>query len=554
MMGKSLLLMLLFICLAEISLAQSNPRYLVLYKDKANSPYSVDKPTDFLSSRAVTRRTRQNIPVTTNDFPVNPAYVTAVKQTGALVIYSSRWFNGSVVEASASQLEQIKKLSFYKGIELDLPVANLTFKSAGIERTAATENKLETTEDLDYGRMRDQLALMEVEQLHQKGYHGEGMLIAVLDDGFFQANQVGFLKPVYDENRIVDTHDFVARDNNVYNDGSHGLNVLSTMAAYLPASMIAIAFKATYALYRTENGSGESPYEEITWLLGAERADSLGVDVINSSLGYTTFDGEFNTSAYNHTYQQMDGKTTIISRAARFATRKGILVVNSAGNDGNKAWKYIAAPADVDSVLSVGATYYDRSYVAFSSVGPNAAGQQKPDIAAVGGGTVLGSTAGNVTTGNGTSFSSPLIAALGAIFWQENPTLTAQQIIYVLKKSGNQAAAPDNLLGYGVPSVSKAEQIIKNEFAPLGIENDLIQSITLSPNPADKNVTLSVPNSLIGKKASLVTYSSNGQRLHNSEVTLLDKTDLATHTLSTGLYLLRVKVGDHERTLKFIKQ
>ena len=553
-MMKHLLLTSVCICLCVISFAQSNPRYLVLYKDKANSPFSVDKPTDFLSQRSVTRRTRQNVPVTTNDLPVNPAYVAAVKQTGAQIIYSSRWFNGTLVEASASQLEQIKKLSFYKGIELNLPVANLTSKTAGIERTAVVNNKLETTEDIDYGRMRDQLTLMEVEQLHQKGFHGEGMLIAVLDDGFSQANQVGFLKPLFDEKRVADTHDFVARETNVYNDGSHGLNVLSAMAAYLPVTMVAIAFKATYALYRTENNNSESPYEEITWLLGAERADSLGADVINSSLGYTTFDGEFGTPAYNHTYEQMDGKTTIVSRAARFATRKGILVSNSAGNDGNKSWKYIAAPADVDSVLTVGATLYDRSYSAFSSVGPNAVGQQKPDIAAVGTGTVVGNTAGNAVTGNGTSFSSPQIAALSAVLWQAYPNLTAQQIIYVLKKSGNQATRPDNLLGYGVPAMSKAEQIIKAEFAPLGTENNVIRSIVLSPNPAVQNLTLTIPQSLIGKKASLTIYQINGQSVSDFQVLLSEKTDVKTNALSTGLYLLKVRVGDQESALKFIKQ
>jgi serine protease AprX len=136
----------------------------------------------------------------------------------------------------------------------------------------------------------------------------------------------------------------------------------------------------------------ESPYEEITWLLGAERADSLGADIINSSLGYTTFEGEFDNDAYNHTYDDMDGKTTIVSRAARFATRTGILVTNSAGNDGNKSWHYIGAPADVDSVFTIGATNYDRSYAALSSVGPNAAGDQKPDVAAVGAGTIVGNT------------------------------------------------------------------------------------------------------------------------------------------------------------------
>ncbi|TLV01141.1 S8 family peptidase [Dyadobacter luticola] len=554
-MTKNLLLTLAFICAAILECAaQTNPRYLVLFNDKANSPYTVAKPAEYLSERAISRRTRQNIPISSRDFPVNPAYIAAVKQTGATIIYSSRWFNGSLVEASATQLAAIKKLAFFKGIELDLPVANLTSQSPGIERVSAINKKFETEEEpLSYGSMNAQLALMEVPALHQKGLHGEGMLVAILDNGFSQGEEVGFLKTPRDEKRIVDTHDFVDRDGNVYNNGSHGLNVLSTIAAYQPGTMIGAAFKASFALYHTENDGGESPYEEITWLLAAERADSLGVDVINSSLGYTTFDGEFDTDAYNHTYEDMDGKTTIISRAARIATRTGMIVTVSAGNDGNKSWHYISAPADVDSVLSVGATTYDRTYAAFSSVGPNAAGQMKPDISAVGAGAIVGTTAGTASSSNGTSFSSPLIAGLATVLWQEHPSLTAQQIIYVLKKSGHNAANPDNMIGYGVPSVTKAEEIIQNEFMPLGTEKEMLQAVVVSPNPAHAEVTLTIPQTLVGKNAELNIYGATGSSHFKSATRLSEKHNINTRQLPAGLYLIHLKVENQERTLKFIK-
>ncbi|WP_221393376.1 S8 family peptidase [Dyadobacter sp. NIV53] len=554
-MAKSILLILFCILFTtSYGIAQSNPRYLILYKDKANSLYTVDKPAEFLSERSISRRARQNIPVTIQDFPVNPGYVWAIGQTGAKVIYSSRWFNGSLVEASDAQLADIKKLSFYKGIELNLPVANLTSKSPGIERISAVDRKMETSEELNYGRMNDQLALMEVPQLHDKGFHGENMIISVIDNGFINGKNLGFLKPVFDENRVLDTHDFVGRDGNVYNDGSHGLEVLSTIAAYAPSSMIGAAFKATFALYVTEANLVESPYEEITWLLAAERADSVGTDIISSSLGYSYFDGEFDTPAYNHTYADMDGKTTIISRAARYATRKGILVVISAGNEGNDPWRYITAPADVDSVLSVGATNYDLSYAAFSSIGPNYIGQQKPDVAAVGAGTVVGNASGNVGLNNGTSFSTPLIAGLSAILWQAYPYLSAQQVISVLKRSGNQANNPDNMLGYGVPSVSKAENIIYDEFKPLGVENDLLKSIILSPNPTANDLILTIPQSLVGKKASFRIFHSNGGLLSNYDVNLSQTMAVNTKALTTGLYIAKIKVGNLERALKFIKQ
>jgi serine protease AprX len=238
-MSKSLLYFIIFMsAIPTFCLAQSNPRYLILYKDKANSPFSIDKPTDFLSARSVSRRTRQNISIAAQDLPVNPDYVAAVKQTGAEIIYSSRWFNGSLVEASAEQLVAIKKLAFYKGIELNLPVANLTSKSPGIERVAGIKEKFEATEDVDYGNMNAQLQLMEAPALHKKGFQGENMLIAILDNGFNNGDEVGFFKQLRDEKRIIDTHDFVGRDGEVFRDGSHGLAVLSTIAANQPGTMI----------------------------------------------------------------------------------------------------------------------------------------------------------------------------------------------------------------------------------------------------------------------------------------------------------------------------
>jgi len=538
--------------LSNISQAQTNPRYLILFKDKVGSPYSVSQPAAYLSAKAIARRTRQKIAITENDLPVNPSYVTALKQTGATVIYSSRWFNGTLVEASAGQLADIKNLPFYKGIEQNHALANLTTASPGL-RTGAVETGNKAVADLDYGRMREQLALMGVDQQHQKGYQGENMLVAIFDAGFYKANELEFLKPVFNENRVLDTHDFISRNKDVYDDDSHGLHVFSIIAANQPGTMIGAAFKANFVLYRTENVLMETPYEEVTWLLAAERADSIGVDVINSSLGYNSFEGEFNTPEYNYTYQDMDGKTTIISRAARFAARKGMLVVNSAGNEGNKSWKYISAPADVDSVLSVGATTIDKSYAAFSSVGPNAIGQQKPDVSAVGSGTVFGNSSGNVATGNGTSYSSPLIAGLATILWQGFPNLTAQEIIQALKKSGHLATAPNNFLGFGVPNVTLAAEIITNGIV-LGTEPEILESIVLSPNPVQQDLTLTFPVALAGKKSIVSIISQSGQTLWEKQV-LLDKTlPLQTSGLSTGLYLIKVEVQNRSRTLKFIKQ
>jgi serine protease AprX len=554
-MIRYVLSVILFYCLGlNCSFGQSNPRYFVLFKDKASSPFTVNKPSEYLSARAIARRNRQNIPVTQNDFPVNPSYIAAVKQTGALAIFPSRWFNGLVVEASASQLEAIKKLSFYKGIELNLPIANLTSKSPGVERIAASESKLETTVDIDYGKMRDQLALLGVDQLHQKGFHGENMLIAVFDNGFVKANEIDYFKPIFDDKRLTDSYNFLTRTSNVYATGDHGRAVLSIIAANKPGTLVGPAFKANFALYTTESDLIESPYEEVTWLMAAERADSLGVDVINSSLGYYSFDGEFNTDAYNYPYSKMDGKTTIISRAARIASRKGMIVTNAAGNEGDKTWHHIVAPADVDSVLSVGATNYLRNYASFSSVGPNAIEQIKPDVAAVGDGTIFGSALGTASSGKGTSYSSPQIAGLATILWQAYSNLTSQQIINVLKKSGHQAAKPDNLLGYGVPDVLRAEAIILADFPILGTENEDLGSIVLSPNPAKDRIELDFPSNLEGQKATFGIILPDGKVLSSNNLTVQSKTSLAVNNLQTGLYLLRITVKNQIRTFKFLKE
>jgi serine protease AprX len=243
-----------------------------------------------------------------------------------------------------------------------------------------------------------------------------------------------------------------------------------------------------------------------------------------------------------------------VSRAARFATRKGILVVNSAGNEGTNSWRYITAPADVDSVLTVGATGYNREYASLSSVGPNAAGIQKPDVAAVGAGAIVGNASGGASSGSGTSFSSPQVAGLAAILWQAFPNLTAQQIIYALKKSGHNAANPDNLLGYGVPNAIKAQQIIENEFSPLGTEKELLSAVILSPNPAQHEVVLSIPQTLVGKMAKVNLYAASGATMLSSVSRLTNIKTLPTANLSSGLYMVHIRVDNQERTLKFIKQ
>ena len=436
------LLMILGTGLNPVS-AQNAYLYLVLFKDKTGTPHRIDQPDSFLSTRSIQRRMKQHIPVRESDLPVNPEYVTAVRNTGAQILHTTRWFNGVVVNATDEQMETIRSLPFFKEIEKDRAL-NLPRSSA---RMADKKEKFTSTESIDYGTSRMQLEMLGVPNLHEMGFTGKGLLIGVFDAGFYRANNMNYLRHLFNEGHITDTYDFISRDKNVYDDHTHGLQVLSAMASRLEGQLVGPAFEADYLLYRTENDAIEYPYEEVAWLLAAERADSIGVDLINTSLGYYDFDNP----VYNYAYSEMDGRTTIISRAARMAARCGILLVNAAGNEGNNSWRHITAPADVDSVLTVGAVTSAGNRASFSSIGPNAEGLIKPDVVALGSGVRLGASSGGITTSQGTSFASPLIASFAALLWQKFPEKTAQELADYIRSLGSKADNPDNELGYGLP-------------------------------------------------------------------------------------------------------
>ena len=414
-------------CLGQ-SFAQTQYKYLVLLKDKNNSPFAVDLPLNFLSQKAIDRRFKQGITVKTSDLPPNPTYIAAIEQTGATVIYKSRWMNAALVQANETQKNAILSLFFVKGIEFNRPLKQA--RKQVIFDKFGTEN----TTSLNYGDATAQIQLLGADAMHDLGFHGEGMLVALLDDGFLNVNTSVCLQHLFLTNKIAKVYDFVDNDNTVYAQGGHGTAVLSTMAGYLVNQMISPAFGASVALFRTEDNNSETPLEEANWLFAAEMADSLGADIISSSLGYNTFDNP----ADDYTTAMMNGKTALSTRAADLATERGMVVVLSAGNLGSNSWQIITAPADADSVLAVGAVTRAGVYASFSSRGNTADGRIKPDVVAVGSGTALCNTSGNAATSNGTSFSAPLVAGLVAGFWQANPYLTAQEVTRCIRKSGHQ--------------------------------------------------------------------------------------------------------------------
>jgi len=532
-------------CFGRAAQAQRAGQYLLLFRDKAGTPFRIDRPDQFLSARSVSRRQRQGIAVTERDLPVTPAYLTGLRQAGATVLYTSRWLNAALVQIAPTQLPALLALPYVQGLETGRVLNNA--------RLGATDQPVTDDERASkfgratsvpaYGPGDFQLRQLGVDQMHDSGYHGETMLVAILDAGFLRANQVSFLNSLFAENRVLATYDFPDREADVYDDDEHGLNVLSVMAAEAPNQLYGPAYKATYLLLRTEIAASENPVEEAYWLIGAEYADSTGADVINSSLGYTTFDNP----ADNHTYADLTGTKTLISRAATWAADAGMVVVNSAGNEGNSAWRYIGAPADSPGVLSIGAVDRNGLLARFSSVGPTPDGRLKPDLVALGQGTVLGTSAGSIVGGNGTSFSGPLVAALAAGFWQAYPTLSAAQVRNLLRQSGSQADRPDVQYGYGIPNFGRAIQLAAAQ-----------QLLAIYPNPVTgtERLQVSLTDTESAQPVTIRLTDLTGRAVfqRNYPSGQIGTLSLEVPDLQQGIYLISISVAGHTRTLRLLKR
>lgn len=446
-------------------------RYLILFKDKASTNFSVNNPQAFLSQRAIARRQKMQIKITEQDLPVNPSYLAQITGLGVQILYPLKWINGAVVKTEPSQLKRILNLASVKGY----------FKNMALDSSNAIQGKLlnrNLAEESisDYGASFAQLTQIGVDVMHNKGFKGENVLITLLDDGYFNANTSPVLSAAFQEKRISATLTTDPNLNNVYKGGPHGTEVLSTLAGQVPGKLYGSAFMASFALAQTEESQHELLIEEVNWLRGAEWADSLGTDIISSSLGYTTFDNP----RYDHTYQNMDGKTAISSRAAAWASQRGIICTVSAGNEGSSTWKYISSPADADSIISVAAVDRTGIRASFSSIGPSFDKRIKPDIAAMGLGTISARIDGTISAVSGTSFSAPLIAGLAAGLVQAHPTKNAWEIMRGLRMSGTLAVNPTFNLGYGIPNFDRASKIIN---PILSLEPHQTSSIRVYPNP-----------------------------------------------------------------------
>lgn len=525
-------------------------KHFVYFKDKLNTPFSILEPQKFLSGSAMERRIRYNIPVNSRDLPVTPLYVSELKKQGATIWYTSRWFNGAVVQCDTAVYRKIQNLPFVKQTQTIRLTSVKSSPHKGQQSVFAFPRKLSgEKKQQTFGYAFTQAKLIGVPDMHTAGFRGEGMHIAVFDGGFTGVNRIAAFAHLFNTGKIKATFDFVDKNTGVFEKDSHGTEVLSTMAANLSGTFIGTAPEATYSLFITEENKREQHLEEINWLLAAEFADSAGVDIIQSSLGYNIFD----TPGASYTYADMNGNKALVSRAADFAAATGMLVVISAGNEGNNAWQYITAPADADSVLSIGATDSLGRKATFSSVGPTADGRIKPDLSGQGLLAAVINPAGNVIRANGTSFSAPIVCGLAAGFWQANRHLTNMQVIAYLKLSGSQASQPDNKLGFGIPHFKRA-QLLADKNAKKGNTG-----FKLFPNPVTGNkFTVLVPVSAgnntevrifnaLGQETNLFRYYS--EKVQANQIFL----NLEINDLAPGMYECIITNSNTIETIRFLK-
>lgn len=521
--------------------------YWVQFKDKDNSPYSIDNPEAYLSPRALQRRANLGIAIDEYDIPVNPQYLQAVAECGAQLLNPSKWLNGvSIRTTDPSVIEAINALecvSLVRNCPNDLKAQEQK------ERWMANEMKpIACNRGMYgyYGGAETQVRQLGVDQLHEMGYDGTGIVIAVLDGGFDGTPNASCFDNMREEGRLLGTRDFVYGSNSVYSQSTHGTSCLSTMGAYDPNTMVGTAPKASYYLLHTEDGDSENIIEEYNWVSGAEYADSLGVDVCSTSLGYIDFD----MGQWDHPFEHYDGHTAPMTIGAEIAASRGIICMNSAGNEGDGVCT-LGIPADAEHILTVGAVDDSGIRAYFSSMGPTYDGRIKPDVMAMGEGTYVASGYGNwypYYNGNGTSFSCPVLAGAVACLRQARPYASVQEICDAIRECGDHADNPDNYYGYGIPDFTKALDLLHVE-EPMG--NTPAQIIGVYPNPANGDVHV-VLNDV--HKAELTVYDAMGHPLYTYSFNGLNHTTLENYlnSLKSGVYFINAVSESGSQTQKLV--
>ncbi len=541
-------LLLLFLSIAFFAQAQvATNIYWVQFTDKNNSPYSIDNPEAYLSPKALQRRANLGVSIDEYDIPVNPQYLQAVADCGAELLNPSKWLNGvSVHVTDPAVIEAINALEFVQVVRNcpnDLKAQEIK------ERWMANEMKPSAVNRGMYGYYggaEAQVTQLKVNLLHDMGYDGTGVVVAILDGGFIGTEEQSCFDNMREEGRLLGVRDFVYGSGSVYTQSTHGTSCLSTMAAYDPNNMVGTAPKASYYLIHTEDGDTENIIEEYNWVSGAEYADSLGVDVCTTSLGYIGFD----ISQWDHPFEHFDGHTAPMTIGAEIAASRGMICMNAAGNEGDGICT-LGIPADAEHILTVGAVDANGNRASFSSVGPTYDERIKPDVMAMGAGTYVASGYGSwwpYYNGDGTSFATPVLAGAVACLRQARPYASVQEICDVIRASGNRADNPDSKYGYGIPDFSQALDLLSVE-EPVG--DTPVHILTVNPKPSDREVHV-VLNDL--HMADWTVYDFMVHKLFSYSFNGLNHTSFENYlnTLNSGVYFINAVSESGSETMKLV--
>ncbi|MBA4275608.1 S8 family serine peptidase [Flavobacterium sp.] len=534
----------LFLFLVSSFVGFSQEDAWVYFKDKPGSQTYFDNPLTMLSQRALDRRANQGIALDSKDIPVYQPYIDQViAATGITVKAKSKWFNCVHVNGSQADINALKNLSFVDNIDFaDNSIIAAKKTVAKNVNTKPVNKTTKTSVTFNYGNSANQIQMLNGHLLHQSNYTGTGKIIAVMDGGFPGVNTAQPFARLRDNNKILGGYDFVNRNTNFYTGISHGTSVLSLMGGFTENELVGTAPDASYYLFITEDGANESPLELSNWVEAAEQADYLGVDIINTSLGYTTFDNP----NYNFTYNDMNGTTTFISKGLDIAFSRGMICVVSAGNDGNNPWHYISAPADATNALTIGAVKADETYATFSSQGPTFDGRVKPDVTAQGQYPYVSDATGNITnSGSGTSYSGPIVAGMVACLWQALPSKTNQEIKQLITQSADRYAAPTVEFGYGIPDFSLA---LSNG---LSVANASKNDFVVYPNPATDSISVTLAEGF--KTGNVILYTVLGQKVLEEKI-ISQASIISMKSLIKGTYLYKIESNGFSKSGKIVKQ
>jgi subtilisin family serine protease len=568
---KKIFTLTIFLLAFALALHSQYTRHIVEFTDKNGTLFTLGNPSAYLSAKAIQRRTQQKIAIDSTDLPISKTYLDVIANVPNVTIRNqSKWLNQIlIITSDPDAITTINSYPFVKATKEIAPVAKpeSDIISKKKDETYELGNELLSrinspsrtagVQDIQYGSSFNQIHIHEGEFLHNMGFTGQGITIAVLDAGFLAYKT----NPAFDsmrlQGRVLGEWDYVMNEASVNEDNFHGAYCLSIIASNRPGVIVGSAPHANFWLFRTEDVNTEYPVEEQNWAAAAEFADSAGADMISTSLGYNIF----NNSIYNHTYPERNGNTTIVTRAADLAAHKGMIVTVSAGNDGARTddYKFVSCPADADSVLTVGAVNGTGAIAGFSCWGPNSAGKIKPNVVSVGQGTILANTAGNPVGGNGTSYANPNLAGLVACLWGAFPEFTNMEIIDAIQESADRFMSPHERYGYGIPNFRIAYDILFKEKQRRQFES-VLGNDWIKPYPVPFTSTFSVViKATIDGKASIQLSDAMGRQIERKTIEL--STDQYYQVnfanaplLAKGVYFIRYDDGKNKKTVRVIKQ